>query len=156
MNDIIKNKKKSEILAEWIGKMNYGEVVTHSVISSMIEENYPSQKYNSIMQKVKKVLLNEYGKELECIRGNGYRIVNPDDYVNHALRHYKRGFNEFNKGANTLKHAPVKDMSEEGRETFRRVNDRSTILNASMKGAIVELRELGKKSHPFLPSNIKS
>lgn len=156
MNDIIANKKKSEILAGQIAKLNYGDVIAHSVISKVIEESYPSQKYNSVVQSVKKILREDFGKELESIRGNGYRVVNPDDYVTHALRHYKRGFNEFKKGSATLSHAPVNDMSEEGRIAYRRVNDRATILNASLKGAVVELKELGKKEHPFLPKNVKS
>lgn len=155
MNEIIKNKKKSEIIVDIISTMKYGEVITHTVISEVIGEPYPSQKYMSTVQKAKKILLSDYGKILESIRGDGYRVVSPDDYVNHSLKHYKRGFNEFQKGSDTLSHAPVKDMTEEGRNAYRRVNDRAIVLNASIKGAVVELKTLGEKKHPFAPKCIK-
>lgn len=150
MNEIIKNQKKSEFLAETISKLNYGDVLKHSTIANIIQEDYPSPKYTSTIAKVKKILLNKYNRCIESIVGDGYRVVKPDDYVNHSLRYYKRGFNEMKKGADTLQHAPVKDMSDEGRVVFRRVYDRAVILNASLKGASVELKSLSdKKKHPF-------
>lgn len=154
MKEIIENKKKSEILAEMIINLEYGEVITHTTISQVIQEIYPSQRYMSTVQKTKKILLNDYGRILESIRGDGYRVVKPDDYVNHSLRHYKRGFNEFQKGSDTLTHAPIKDMSDEGRNAYRRVNDRATLLQATIKGAVVELKTLGEKKHPFIPKNV--
>lgn len=155
MNEIIKNKKKSEILAETISKLNYGDVLKHSTIANIIQEDYPSQKYTSTIAKAKKILLNKYNRCIESIVGDGYRVVKPDDYVNHSLKHYKRGFNEMSKGAATLQHAPVQDMTTEGRTIFRRVYDRAVILNASLKGASVELKTLSsKKQHPYALSEI--
>lgn len=156
MNEIINNKKKSEIVAEEISNLNYGDVIKHSKIAAIIQEVYPSQRYFSELQKAKKILLKSYGVVLESIHGDGYRIVKPDDYVAHSLKHYKKGFNEFQKGSDTLSHAPIKDMTEEGRETYRRVNDRAILLHASLKGAVVELKTLGEKKHPFLPKNINT
>lgn len=149
MNEIIENKKKSEILAEMISKLNYGDVILHKDISSIIQEKYPSCKYNTTVQKCKKILLEKYDKAIECVRGDGYRVVKPDDFVFHSLNHYKRGFNEIKKGHNILTHAPVKDMSNDGRDSFRRVYDRSVILQASLKGVSVELKSLAEKNHPF-------
>ena len=60
MNEIIENKKKSEILAEKISIMNYGEVITHTEISQIIQEKYPGAKYSSTIQKARKILLNKY------------------------------------------------------------------------------------------------
>lgn len=154
MNELVENKKKSEVLAEVFAGLNYGDVIKHEEISRFIETPYPSSKYMSTVQAAKKVLLNEYGKSLESIHGDGYRVVNPDDYVTHSLRHYKRGFNEFQKGSDLLGHAPVNDMTTEGREAYRRVNDRAVILQASIKGAVVELKTLGEKRHPFLPQYV--
>ena len=154
MNEIIDNKRKSEILVEALESLHYGDVILHKDISKLIGESYPSQRYNACLSKTKKLLLNKTGKVLESIRGDGYRVVEPDNYVDHSLRHIRRGFNEFQKGSDTLKHAPIKDMTEEGRESYRRVNDRMTILHASLKGAVVELKTLGEKNHPFLPENV--
>lgn len=154
MNEIIKNKKKSEVLAEALAKTGYGHVIMHDEISRIIQEPYPSQKYLAVVQQAKKILLNKYGMIIESIRGDGYRTIEPDNYVANSLRHYKRGFNEFKKGATTLERAPQDKMSPEARDTYRHVNDRSRMLYASLKGAVVELKTLSEKKHPFLPENI--
>lgn len=94
MNEIIENRKKSEVLAEKINELNYGDVITHQQIASIIEEDYPSNKYTSTIAKARKLLLKKYNKTIENITGDGYRVVSPDDFVGQSLKHYKRGFNE--------------------------------------------------------------
>lgn len=149
MNDLIQNKKKSEVLIEAIMSLSYGDVITHKVISGIIEEPYPSTKYNSVVQKAKKSLLKDYSRCIEAIFGEGYRVVQPDDFVSQSLKHYKRGFKEIQKGSDTLTYAPVSDMTEEGKTVYRRVYDRTVILNASLQGAKVELKKLSERKHPF-------
>lgn len=155
MNEVLENKKKSEVLAEMIKTLNYGDVITHQQIANIIDEEYSSSRYTTTISKAKKLLLQE-GIYLESIRGDGYRIVEPDNVVNHSLKHYKRGFNEMQKGYKTLTNAPVKNMTQEGKETYRRVYDRAVTLSASLKGAAVELKALGQKKHPFAIENIRN
>lgn len=149
MNEIIENKKKSEVLAEMIASLNYGDVVSHRQISTLICEKHPSPKYFSTVGKAKKILLKEYNKVIESINGDGYRVVNPDDFVEKSLKYYKRGFNSMKKGNDILVNSPTKDMTPEGRAAHRRVSDRVVVLNASIMGARVELKELSKKTHPM-------
>ena len=145
------NKKPQEILVEAIVERNYGDIVTHEEIEKIIGVPKKNEhKYNQIVQAAKSILLHEHGKKLESIRKVGYRFVKPGDYVNSSLKHYKRGFREIKKGKDTLDLAPVNDMTEEERATYNRVHDRSVILQASMEGAMCELKTLGKKDHPFL------
>lgn len=153
MNEVLNNQKKSEVLAEEIKKLNYGDIISHDQISQIIEEDYPSNKYTSTIAKVKKILLKE-GICLENIIGDGYRVVEPDNFVDHSLKHYKRGFNEMQKGFDTLTYAPTKNMTPEGRNTYRRVHDRAVTLAAAMKGVSVELKTLGEKKHPMALENI--
>lgn len=154
MKEILANKKKSEILVEMIKGYGYGDVISHEQIAHAIGEYYPSNKYRTTIAQAKRLLLND-GICLESIIGDGYRIVEPDNVVNHSLKHYKRGFNEMKKGYDTLANAPVKDMTETGRETYRRVYDRAVTLSASMKGAVVELKTLGQSKHPMALENIR-
>lgn len=157
MNEVLDNKKKSEILAEEISKLNYEDIILHSQIAEIIQEDYGSNKYRSEIDRTKKILLKKYNKILKSIKGDGYRVVKPDDFVGESLGHYKRGFNEMQKGQDILTNAPVKDMTDEGRTIFRRVYDRAVILNASMQGAVVELKTLGtKKKHPMAVENVKA
>ena len=148
MKEILNNKRKSEILAEKIQTLHYGDIITHEQIANSIEEFYPSNKYTTIIAKTRKIL-QKNGIFLENIIGDGYRIVEPDNVVNQSLKHYKRGFNEMQKGYDTLAYAPTKDMTPEGRDTYRRVHDRAITLTAAMKGASVELKTLGERKHPM-------
>lgn len=156
MNELIENRKKSEILAEKLNELSYGDFISHEQIATIIEEPYGSNKYAGTISKAKKVLLKKYNKTLECIIGDGYRLVNPGDFVQQSLKHYKRGFNEMGKGYEVLEHAPIKDMSKEDLNTYRRVHDRAITLAAAMKGTSVELRTLGEKKHPMALKNIKN
>lgn len=157
MNEIIENRKKSEILAERLNELKYGDFISHEQIASVIEEDYPSNKYTSTIAKAKKILLKKYSKTIENIIGDGYRVTNPDDFVQKSLKHYKRGFTEMQKGHDTLEYAPVGDMSAEGRIVHQRVYDRAVILQASMRGTSIELKLLSnKKSHPFALDNMQN
>lgn len=155
-NNPAEMKKPQEILAETILNSGYGEVITHKEIEKIIGIPRKNEhKYCQIIQAAKKILLYQYGKKLESIRGVGYRFVKPGDYVSNSLGHYKRGFREIKKGKDTLDLAPVNDMTAEERATYTCVHDRSIILHASMEGAMCELKTLGKKNHPLLPSGSK-
>lgn len=155
MNEIIKNKKKSEVLAETIIGLKYGDVITHAEIAKLIDEPYGSARYTSTIAKTKKLLLNNYNRAIENIVGDGYRVVDPDNFVNMSLKHYKRGFKAMQKGADTLQYAPVKDMTPEGLKVYRRVHDRAVILSAAMKGVSVELKTLSARNHPMAVDNIR-
>lgn len=154
MNEIIENRKKSEILAERINELNYGDFISHEQIASIIEEAYGSNKYASTIAKARKILLKKYNKAIECVVGDGYRVINPGDFVQQSLKHYKRGFNEMQKGYDTLEYAPTKDMSKEDLNTYRRVHDRAITLAAAMKGTAIELKTLGQKKHPMAIENM--
>lgn len=155
MNEIIENKKKSEILAEKINEMNYGDFITHQQIAAVIKTEYPSNAYSSVIAKARKILLKKYNKAIENIPGDGYRITSPDDFVQQSLKHYKRGFNEMQKGYDHLENAPIKDMTPEGRDTYMRVHDRAIILQASMQGVKAELKTLsGKRKRPLAIDNM--
>lgn len=156
MNEIIENRKKSEVLAEKINELSYGDFISHEQIASVIEESYGTNKYTSTIAKAKKILLKKYNKTIESIVGDGYRVTSPGDFVQQSLKHYKRGFNEMGKGYDILEHAPIKDMSKEDLNTYRRVHDRAITLAAAMKGAAIELKTLGEKRHPLAVKNIKS
>ena len=108
MNEMIENKRPSEVLCEKILQLNYGELITHAEISSIIKEEYGSSRYNTVIQQTKNHLLKRQ-RAIESIRGQGYRVVEPDAFVDLSLDHYKKGFKEMQKGSDTLRFAPAKD-----------------------------------------------
>ena len=154
MNEMIENKKKSEILAEAISQMAYGELITHMRIAEIIDEDLSSNAYRTAITKARKLLLREHSRVIESIRGVGYRVVMPGDVIIHSLKHYKRGFNEMQKGADTLDYAPVQDMTPDELADYRRMHDRSITLKATMAGVKSELKLLGQRNHPLNPANV--
>lgn len=154
MTGVIKDKTKGEILAEFISKLGYGEIVKHEEISETIGERYGTIGYRTIISQARKILLGDYKICIESIRGVGYRRVLADDFTKHTLGYYKRGFNAIQHGMDVLSNAPTQDMSEDGLQVHRHVYDRTRALEASMKGAIVEVKALRDKQHPFLPENV--
>lgn len=150
MEKMIGEKRQSEVLCDVIRGMEYGEQITHTTISGIIGEKAGGTKYYSVIQKARKMLLEDYKVCLENVREIGYRVTMPDDFVKVSLNEYKSGFKRIKKGASVLQNAPVENMSEEGREAHRHVYDRTVQLDAFLNGVNVELKTLAnKKPHPF-------
>ena len=145
MNELINKKEKWEVLFEAITSMNYDDIILHSQIESIIKEEYGTNIYRSIIAKTKKKLL-ESSKTITSIQGQGYRIINPDEYTDQSLSHIKRGFNQIDKGYKVLQYAPVDDMSEEGLKAHRHVSDKAKSFHAMIAGGCSELKLLNKKS----------
>ena len=147
MDEMIDNKKKCEILAERISQLEYGDTILHSDIAGIILEPHFSPKYNAIVQRAKKLLLNKYSRHIESVKNVGYRITYPDDFVVASQKCVKRGVNAIKKGEKILINAPVAEMTDDGRDAYRRVHDRVLILSAAVNGASVEVKQLGKRRH---------
>jgi len=152
MNELVNKKEKWELLFEYIIKMDYATTILHSEIEEVIKESQNTPKYYSIIGKTKKKLL-EASKTIKSLAGQGYSIVNPDEYTDISLKHIKSGFNKIDKGYQVLQYAPVNEMSKEGLEAFRHVSDRAKTLHAMIAGGCTELKLLNKKKSKLVLSN---
>lgn len=145
MEKMIGDKRQSEVLCEAILGLDYGEQITHTTIQNLIGERMRGQRYYTVVQKARKMLLEDHKRCLETVREVGYRVTMPDDFVKMSVNEYKHGFKRIQKGANILTNAPVRDMSEEGRTEYRHVYDKTVQLEAALKGGLVEIKTLAKK-----------
>lgn len=144
-------KTKGELLTDSIAVLSYGDIISHEQIEQLLGCNKESSAYKNAVSKAKKKLRREHSLAIESLRGIGYRVVKPDDFTDYALGYYKRGIHTLENGRDYLRNAPTRDMSIEARETYRRVNDRAVILEASMKGVRTELKTLARKQSAFDP-----
>lgn len=141
--------EKVNTIVEQFANMGYGESLTHKQIAEMIGIKSTDGSYRYIVHQAQKHLLG-HGKMIECVRGVGYRVVQPDDYTTASARRIVAGVRQIDKGAKILSHAPTKDMTIEGIQAYNRVNDRVAILNAAVTGAKVEINMLAtKREHPL-------
>lgn len=149
------HEQKDRILTARIVTMDYGDSISHQEIEQLIGARKNSSKYNFIINKSKKKLL-ESGKMIESVRGYGYRVVEPDYYSRKAVSQVSSAGRRIASGAKILQFAPTAHMTEDGRTVHRRLSDRMALLNAAMHGATAEVKVLCSTRHPFLPQNTQA
>lgn len=155
----MENKQQKNIRQERINAlvdkfltMDYGDILEHYKIESIINLHQKDRDYQSVIQAAKKHL-EEVGRTVKCVRKVGYQLVMPDEYSDVAAAHVRSGAKRISHGKRILDHAPEDKMSPEGRDMYRHMKDRMTTLAAFMQGARTEVRELTAKKHPLLSQN---
>lgn len=140
---------KVQKLSEYIMTKNYGDIIYHQEIAEQIGERINTPRYFSTVTATKKVLL-ESGHMIKSVRKSGYQVVEPDNYAAHSVQQVVAGAKKIDNGVKIMRHAPVRNMTPEGMDSYNRVNDRLQILQASITGAKVELKMLGaRRPHPL-------
>ena len=127
----------------------YGDMISHTELCAAIHERVGSNTYRDAVRAAMKKCVN-VGKMIESVHGYGYRVVDPDEYTSQSVKCIASGARKIDRGTKILLNAPVRDMSQDGRDTYNRVTDRMRILQAAVHGAQVEIRMLGsRREHPL-------
>ena len=143
-------QEKAKALVEAIANEPYGTTFEHFKIAEIIGERYGTPRYQEIITRSKKELL-ESGKMISSVHGVGYRIVYPDEYTDQSAKCVVSGARRIDKGVRILDSAPVKDMTQMGVQKFNTVSDRMRIMQAAVHGAKVEIKMLAaKRQNPLL------
>lgn len=132
--------------------MDYGDILEHYKIESIINLRQRDTEYQSVIQAAKKQL-EEMGHTVKSERGTGYRLIMPDEYSDLAAAYVYSGTKRISHGKRILDHAPEDKMSPEARGLHRHMKDRMLALAAFTQGARTEVRELTAKKHPLLSQN---
>lgn len=142
-------QEKIQNIVSLIMTKNYGDVIKHQDIISLIGERGITQSYRDVINTASRRCIDG-GKMIESVHGVGYRIVNPDEYTEQSIRCVASGAKKIDRGAKILMHAPVRDMSQDGLERYNLVSDKMRVLNAALAGAKVEIRMLNSsRKHPL-------
>lgn len=143
-------QEKAKALVEAFVNESYGTTLEHFKIAAIIGEDYGTPKYQEIVTRAKKELLDS-GKMIASVHGIGYRLVYPDEYTDQSARCVVSGARRIDKGVHILDSAPVKDMTQMGAQRYNTVSDRMRIMQAAIHGAKVEIKMLAKKrQNPLL------
>lgn len=127
----------------------YGDIISHNEILQAIHEQRPSNTYRDAVHAAVKKCVNA-GKMVESVRSVGYRVVAPDEYVSQSTKCVMSGAKKIDYGTKILLHAPVRDMSPDGVQSYNHVTDRMRMLQAAVAGAKVEISMLGSgRQHPL-------
>ena len=143
-------QEKVKALVEAFANESYGTTLEHFKIAAIIGEGYGTPKYQEIVTRAKKELLDS-GKMIASVHGIGYRLVYPDEYTDQSARCVVSGARRIDKGVHILDSAPVKDMTQMGAQKYNTVADRMRIMQAAVHGAKVEIKMLtAKRKNPLL------
>lgn len=95
-----------------INEMEYGEIITHQRVSTIVGVEELFHDYYKII-KAAKIQLIPCGKVIESKRGKGYKVVEPDDYSRYANDMFLQGEQLINRAKDVTMFAPKELMSEE-------------------------------------------
>lgn len=140
----LNKKEKVKALVEAFANEPYGATFEHYKIAAIIGVPYGTPKYQEIVSNAKKEL-EESGKMIVSVWKVGYRVADPDEYVDQSAKRVGRGARQIDHGVRILDNAPVKDMSQLGVQRYNTVNDRMRIMQAAVHGAKVEIKMLATK-----------
>ena len=139
--------EKTITLPEWQEIVNnvclwdYGTEKTHEELADLIFLKPLTQKYRNVMSMVNKKLI-EHGKMLKSVRGVGYLVVSPDEYLKESLSYQKKAVKNYDTSYKILENAPVEDMSAEAKSKHKVLYERSTILQAMLNGGLKQSKKL--------------
>ena len=136
-------------LAEYIEKLDYGQIIHYQTIEEITRRKRFTSPYYQAVQKAKKILLSN-GKAIKSMSGGDYQVLYPGDYSGAYVREVKLAKRHIKRGGNIIKGAPVGDMSSEERVMFNNVSDFHNRLSAQIAGNYVEVKRLSdKKLNPL-------
>ena len=148
----MERKEAIDKLVNAVKEKPYGDVLTFDSIGYIIDQKNGTMRYQDILQTAKK-RLEIAGHMLVNVRGVGYKVCQPDNYTGEGVRKMRQGARRIVRGATSLAHAPVNDMTQQAREAHNRVNDRMIRLQAAMAGATVEIHMLDPSKNPLALAN---
>jgi hypothetical protein len=126
-------------MPEWKEIMNaaclwdYGTIHEHEYIANLIFAKVGSRNYRNAVARANKELI-QHGKMLKSIRGIGYEVVKPGEYVKTSKKYAEQARKQYSVAKEILECAPKAYMTKEERLEHRNAYDRTCIINGLLNG----------------------
>ena len=148
----IKSHPEWKLLYESFSDKDYDTFIPHGDIEAILgyDRKKEHSKYYSFVEKWKKEMLTEASRHIECVNGEGYRIVRPDEFRKGASRQMKLGTKRFVKGGKILKNTPVDLLSEEEKNKLGQMSSVFAQLLHFQKATFKKVKEIDKKTDRLL------
>lgn len=131
-------------LVEYAKDWEYGSTHTHQECANIMGLEYPSNRYRSMIQHVKTVLLMDHQKLLRASPGEGYRVVLPSHMVDEMMGEYRHGVRRVEKATVIGIQTPISLLSTEEIRVSRTLTDHYSRTLVLMKGKQAEGAEMMK------------
>ena len=97
-------------------KPQEGEVYQHPDIAHVAGCEYPSARYNGIVQSWKKRLLRELNVDIEAVVCIGYRVLTDNERVGVGIHDFSRSVRHMGKSAERIARADAKKLDDNHRK----------------------------------------
>jgi len=145
MNTIKKHPGYLEMLDRFRGR-GYGSILSYDELNTAAHGDIRGKLYGQFC-KFSRELLHQENKKLECIRGEGYRIILPNEHTRVANRELKRATRRAITGVDIILHVDYEALNERERAqatlvATRLQNIAQTLIgeNKSIKGISTQFR----------------
>jgi hypothetical protein len=133
----------SERIINYVREEEYGIVISHDTMELVI--GVPrSTSYYFAVSKANKALLRQ-SKMLKNIPGQGYVILDANDYSAHSVTVFHKGYKTIKHAKKILDNAPMKLMSQEAVTKHNLTLDRVNLHLSNLKPGVAVLNNIQKK-----------
>ncbi|MFA6282148.1 MAG: hypothetical protein WCY05_06590 [Candidatus Omnitrophota bacterium] len=145
--DSIKLPEYKELIDHAVN-WGYGTMHTHEEIAEIMHLSLSTyaakQKYHNMVVRANKKLV-ENSRMLVNVKGKGYKVVEPDEYIHMSCKEVKKATTRFRRAYKISNYAPTEDMTPEGRRQYTVYHDRLGVLSAMNEGTQREIIILSKQ-----------
>lgn len=120
-------------------KLEYGTTILHEELLQIMKLKEVNTYYYNQIQKANRELLPK-GKFLKNVSKIGYKVINPDEFIDVALEEIKRGNKRTQKAVQLLQYAPKELMSREYQTKYETIITKVQQLNSIISGGLVETK----------------
>lgn len=131
-------------LIDKILNSDYGDIITHKEIGEIIEEEPGTQFYYFKISKANKKLLNK-SKMLQNINRVGYKIVEPGEYCDVAVKTLIKGRDKMLHSKKIMEKAPTNKMTSLEIKRHNETYDRLSTFVANVKAGVNSVKKVSKK-----------
>jgi len=136
-------KNALDVIVAVTNDEGYGKLFTHQDLRDMMDmeepKNIPEYKkfefaYMSAIENLKDELLVDHNMFLCNEKGNGYRILEPDEQVTNGTdRHFRKSFKEIAKAMKALVHVQEDMLSDQVKNDRQRKIQRAAFIQAAYR-----------------------
>lgn len=97
--------------------LKYDDILTYEKIGDALGLDSKRERHliHANMQRAARELSEQHDRSISVVRGDGYRIVNPEEHVDLSRRDQRRSSRALVKAKRHVDHVNLSDMSSEGR-----------------------------------------
>lgn len=105
------------VLVDRYAETPHGELLTYAALGEALDLD-PEADRKAIRAAVRQagiILLRDHSRSLVAVRGEGYRIAQPDEHVDLASRQQRRSGRALARASAQVEHVDLSALSDEGR-----------------------------------------